>query len=80
MIDLITQAFPTYYGLDWASMMLGFVGLYLITEKRRIGFVFAFFGFVAAVATALIAHQYGFIAANLISLGLMIRGYLKWAP
>lgn len=76
--ELIIASFNTYYGLDWVSMVLGFFGLYLLTERKRLGFLFSFGGFGAALVTAFIAGQYGFMVANAISIGLSVRGLLKW--
>jgi len=78
MIEGIITSFGTYYGLDWISMGLGFLGLYLVTEKKRIGFLFSIGGFLAAIIVALIAQQYGFIVANTITTMIAIRGLLLW--
>jgi nicotinamide riboside transporter PnuC len=67
-----------YYGLDWLSMILGFTGAWMITEKRPIGFLFTILSVLFALATALMANQYGFVIANIISIGIAGRGYYKW--
>ena len=77
-ISLIQASFATYYGLDWLSMGFGFLGLYLLTERKRVGFLFSLVGFGAAIITAYIAGQYGFMVANTISILLAIRGLVRW--
>ena len=67
-----------YYGLDWASMILGFTGAWMITEKNANGFLFSILSVIFALMTALMANQYGFIVANVISMVIAGRGYYKW--
>ena len=67
-----------YYGMDWASMILGFAGAWMITEKNAAGFLFSIVSVVLALMTALMANQYGFIVANVISIIIAARGYYKW--
>ncbi len=68
----------TYYGLDWFSAITGLVGLYLVTEKNRIGFVLTAFSVVLAATVAIMAGQYGFLLANAITLVLTLRGFYRW--
>lgn len=67
-----------YYGLDWLSMMCGFAGAWLITEKKKVGFIFTLGSLFLAFVTALLAQQYGFVTANIISAGIAVRGFHKW--
>lgn len=68
----------SYYGLDWASSIIGLLGLYLVSEKRRLGFLFTAASVILAAVVAVMAAQYGFLIANSATLLLAIRGYLKW--
>jgi nicotinamide riboside transporter PnuC len=72
------ELFLAYYGLDWLSSFLGLFGLYLVSEKRAIGFVFTALSVVLAAAVALMAAQYGFLVANTVTFVLAVRGYVKW--
>ena len=73
-MDVLLQ----YYGLDWLSMLSGFLGAWLITERKRTGFLFMIASVLMALATALMAEQYGFVVANMINIMISIRGFIKW--
>lgn len=78
MQEILLNSFQTYYGLDWASMLLGFYGTWLVTEKNRMGFLFLIVSVSLAAITAIIANQFGFVAANMINAFIAVRGYIKW--
>ncbi|MFX4300103.1 hypothetical protein [Pseudosulfitobacter pseudonitzschiae] len=75
---MFESLFATYYGLDWVSMILGFYGAWLIGNRNAFGFVLSAGSVVLAMLTAIIANQYGFIAANLISLVIAFRNWKLW--
>ena len=70
--------FTTYYGLDWISSVLGLIGLYFVTEHNRWGFVLTAVSVLLATVVAVMAGQYGFLLANVVTLVLAVRGYRKW--
>ena len=72
------EIFTTYYGLDWLSSILGLIGLYLVTEKQRLGFLFTATAVVLAAIVAVMAGQYGFLVANSVTMFLALRGFVKW--
>ncbi len=78
MFVTLIEIFGEYYGLDWLSVAFGLYGLHLITEHRRIGFIFTILSVTVASVIAVVAHQYGFIVANVITAYISIRGYRKW--
>lgn len=67
-----------YYGLDWIAMSCGFLGMWLLGKKRKIGFLFSGISATFALAVSFIAIQYGFIVANLIMIAIAIRNYRLW--
>lgn len=77
-MDTVITLFGTYYGLDWASMVLGFFGMYLLSERNRLGFVLTIGGALLAVGVSIIASQYGFIFANFVNICLALWGIYKW--
>lgn len=79
MLDSFIDSFFIYYGADWASMITGFAAAWMITSKNRWGFVLMIISLILAVVTAVIAHQYGFIVANIINIGIAIRGWVLWS-
>lgn len=78
MLDAFVTSLQTYYGADWASMLTGFAAAWMITNKNKTGFVLMVFSMILAAATAVIAGQYGFIAANIINIAIAVRGYINW--
>lgn len=72
------EMLTAYYGLDWLSSILGLLGLYLVTEKKSIGFLLTASAVVIASVVSVMAHQYGFLIANVVTLALALRGYGKW--
>lgn len=73
-IQYITQ----YYGADWIGMFATFFSLYLLGEKKRVGFIF---GCVAAIAWLVFSYFAGSIPgaiANGVFAVLNLRGYFRW--
>ena len=77
-INDIIASFQIYYGADWASMLFGFLGAFLIAKHKRLGFVFLIISMSFAIITAVIANQYGFIFANLINIAIAVYGFYNW--
>lgn len=77
-MESIIASFSVYYGADWASMLFGFCGAWMITNKNKWGFALLIVSLFLAMATAVIAGQYGFIVANIINVGIAVRGFYKW--
>ena len=78
MIEILMESFARYYGMDWLAMAFGFTGAWMITNKNKTGFIYTLVSLCFALMTALIAGQYGFVFANLISMGIAIRGFIHW--
>ena len=74
----IESLFGTYYGLDWLASFSGLLGLYLITEKKPIGFLITAASVIVAAGVSLWADQYGFLISNIVTFFLALRGYLRW--
>lgn len=80
MIDAFLNSFSTYYGLDWLALVAGVYGSYLMTNRNRVGFLVTGIGCLSGFAVAMISNQFGFVAYNLILIGMMVRGFLLWGP
>lgn len=80
MLENIIQSFQTYYGLDWLALIFGMVGMYLIGEKVRWGFVLNFVACCAGFYVAFISLQFGYVFYNFVLVFLMVRGFQNWAP
>lgn len=80
MFESFVHSLGTYYGADWLSMLTGFTGSWMVTSRNHWGFLFMIASMLLAGVTAVIASQYGFIFANIISIGIAIRGFVTWRP
>ena len=73
-ITFLTQ----YYGFDWLAILVGVIGLWRLGNKDKSGFIFYMLAAVAGFVFAVLAHSGAYMIANLITLLLQLRGYLKW--
>ncbi|MBN8522072.1 MAG: nicotinamide mononucleotide transporter [Alphaproteobacteria bacterium] len=72
------KALSLYYGLDWLTLLLGVSGLYLVTKKKKIGFLVSICSCCCGLFVAIVSKQYGFIVHNLVLISIMLRGYFIW--
>ena len=80
MLETLLNSFSIYYGLDWLALGTGVLGSYLLTNRNRAGFLLSGIGCLSGFAVAMISGQFGFVAYNLILIGMMVRGFLLWGP
>ena len=73
------ELFTAYYGLDWLASIVGLLGLYLITEKKPVGFLLTATSVIVASGVSVAADQYGFLISNLVTFFLAVRGYAQWS-
>jgi hypothetical protein len=69
-----------YYCVDWAITATVFAGIFLLGDKKRIGFAI---GMVSAILSLVFSFQIKSIANGVTSavlFGLYLRGFLKWRP
>lgn len=78
MIDLLVQSFYVYYGLDWLSFFFGVGGMYLISEKNKVGFLLQAISVICAIGCSAIAGQFGFIVSNAVMFCVVSYGYSNW--
>jgi nicotinamide riboside transporter PnuC len=74
----LKSAWGAYLGLDWASMLFGFLGMYLLGNRNPVGFICAIIACALALIVSLMAEQNGFIVANIINSILAGLGLYKW--
>lgn len=67
-----------YYGVDWILMLTVFVGIFLLGEKKKLGFIVgmlsAVFGLIFSIQIASVANG----VSSFVLLALYMRGYLRW--
>lgn len=73
-LDFVTN----YYGVDWLAMVLAFIAVYLLGNKKRSGFLVGMFACVFWCIFAYMAESLADILANGIVLLLYYKGYKYW--
>ena len=67
-----------YYGLDWADAVLSIAGIYCLSRKHRIGFIFNAIGAVFGLILFIMINSYPFILINVVWVYLNLDGYKNW--
>lgn len=74
MLEMLTK----YYGVDLLAMTLSFVGIYLIGNKKRHGFIVALCGNILWLTLGVITQSTGLIFANIVLTALYARAFIRW--
>lgn len=74
LLDALTR----FYGLDWATMLLGLGGTYLLARQDKRGFLCNGMACVCGLCVAALSGQMGFIAYNIILICMMYKGFISW--
>lgn len=77
-MNTVLEAFQMYYGIDWLAFVSGLIGMYLISERNRWGFLMNFVACCSGFYVALLSLQFGFVFYNFVLVFLMIRGFKNW--
>lgn len=67
-----------YHGIDWVAIIMTFLTLYYLGEKRRFGFVFGIVASISWLIFGILVDSIANIIANVIFIALNLRGYLNW--
>ena len=77
-MDAILEALTLYYGLDWAVMIIGLAGTYMITQQKRIGFLLNAIACFLRLIVAGMSDQMGYIVYNAIILMMLSKAFISW--
>lgn len=64
--------------LEWAGALFALAGVFLITQKRRSGFLILSFFNLLWTIMGFYTKQYGVVFLMLAALIVNTRGYIKW--
>lgn len=67
-----------YYGIDWVVTLTVLIGIFLLGDKKKLGFII---GMISATFAFVFSFQIGSIAngvTSIILFSLYFRGYVKW--
>lgn len=67
-----------YYGADWASAACTLVGMVLLGNKKRSGFIFYLLACLAGLFFAVMAGSLPLTALNIALMAISVRGFLRW--
>ena len=67
-----------YHGIDWIAIIMTFLTLYYLGERRRFGFVFGIVASISWLIFGILVDSIANIIANVIFIALNLRGYLNW--
>ena len=67
-----------YYGLDWASTILGLLSIYCLGRKQEIGFIFRIVASLFWLTFAILAQTPAGVVANAAVIVLSITGLRRW--
>jgi len=74
MFEIISK----YYGIDLLAMTITFIGIYILGNKNRYGFLIAISANIIWIIFGVLAETLGVIFANIALSILYLRGYIKW--
>ncbi len=67
-----------YYGVDWIAVVFTMVAIIKLGSKKKSGFVLMMVGNMAWIAFGIISRSAATIVANVVFLGLNLRGLIRW--
>jgi len=67
-----------YYGTDWIDFIGTMLGVYLLGNKKKIGFVFNAVAACAGVIMAILMESPAILFLNIVLIILNVRGFVKW--
>jgi nicotinamide riboside transporter PnuC len=74
----MTEILMKYHGIDWIAIIMTFLTLYYLGERRRFGFVFGIVASISWLIFGILVDSIANIIANVIFIALNLRGYLNW--
>lgn len=67
-----------FYGIDWLATACGLLGVYLIGNKNKIGFVLFMIASMSWITFGILTGSVAVIIGSTIFLMMHLRGLLKW--
>ncbi len=69
-----------YQGVDWVATALTFLATWLLSERRRSGFLVMIAANGGWLAVAFMADSPAMVVANVVLFAMNLRGWLRWGP
>jgi nicotinamide riboside transporter PnuC len=68
----------SYYGADWLGMAGSVVGLWYLSQRRKLGFFLAALGSLGWLVCSILIESLPGMVANFIYIALNVRGWNAW--
>ena len=73
------MAYFQYYGVDWIAMILTFLAIWQIGNKKKIGFILMIGGNSSWIAVGILTGSIAMVIANFIFILMNLRAIIKWS-
>lgn len=70
--------FLQFYGIDWMATVCGLLGVYLLGNKNKFGFVLFMIASMSWITFGVLTGSIAVIIGSAIFLMMHLRGLLKW--
>ena len=67
-----------YYGIDWLATICGLTGIYLLGNKKKIGFLMFMMASASWITFGVMTGSIAVIAGSSIFFFMHFRGWLSW--
>ena len=67
-----------YYGIDWLAMILTFLAIWQIGDRKRSGFVLMIGGNTCWVVLGILTTSLALVVANTAFMALNVRAIVNW--
>lgn len=67
-----------FYGIDWLATACGLLGVYLLGNKNKIGFVLFMLASMSWITFGVLTGSIAVIIGSSIFLMMHLRGFLRW--
>lgn len=77
-MEWLWESFTQYYFLDWLALITSFLSVYLIGEKKKVGFFFGIIAHSSWLSFNVLVDTMPGIVANFFLILLQIKGLYQW--
>ncbi len=67
-----------FYGIDWVATMCGLLGVYMLGNRNKIGFIVFMLASMSWVIFGIMTGSVAVIIGSSIFFLMHLRGFLKW--
>lgn len=72
------MGFSQFYGIDWLATVCGLLGVYLLGNRNKGGFVLFMLASMSWITFGIMTGSVAVVTGSTIFLLLHLRGFVKW--